>query len=156
MSFYYCFCTYITIEMFQATHIYHKAPMNWFFVWNPKKYVPIFISLDFFPFFIHFVLESANDSCFSPAYKFPSSVIIPKVSMKIIIKFTPWWIRFLFLGKFSHFKVKIRPWFWMKLKIAPQFKLKNINCCLYSNVSFSEANILGWFMHLYINIYFCK
>lgn len=36
--------------------------------------------IDFNLRFFFSYIESANDGCFSPAYKFPSSVIIPKVS----------------------------------------------------------------------------
>lgn len=40
---------------------------------------------------LHFIciLESANDGCFSSAYKFPSSVIIPKVSTNFFLFYFP-------------------------------------------------------------------
>lgn len=80
-------------------------------------------------FFSLFFAESANDGCFSPAYKFPSSVIIPKVSIQ----------------KFFHFRLIVSH-FIMSKNYSARNKTKFMDhiTLTHSNVFIRKNLLIGW------------
>lgn len=100
-----------------------------------------------------FLLESANDGCFSPAYKFPSSVIIPKVSTIFFRMCSLCNEKFVrFYEFFKTIQQKIVHFIWKELHfILPIFQKITTHCILFRSQYFALIYVFEHLLEKFVN-----